>query len=93
MLTAAGRLGDRVEGLDVGADDYLGKPFEFAELVARLHALQRRHTVAQPARSSSAPASPSTPARREVTRDGRPVDAEPKELAVLEVLLAPTAAW
>ena len=60
MLTAAADVGARVEGLNLGADDYLTKPFAFAEVVARLHALQRRHAVAQKP-SSSAPACAWTP--------------------------------
>src|ERR1700681_3697234 len=48
MLTAAGSVGDRVEGLNLGADDYLSKPFAFDELVARLHALARRAPAAAP---------------------------------------------
>ena len=47
MLTAAADVRERVDGLNLGADDYLTKPFAFAEVVARLHALQRRHAVAQ----------------------------------------------
>ena len=86
MLTASGTVGDRVEGLNLGADDYLVKPFAFAELVARLRALGRR--------------SPATPpvvvkddlvfdrARRQVSRGGRPVSLNRKEMGVLEVLLA-----
>jgi DNA-binding response OmpR family regulator len=85
MLTAAGQVEDRVEGLNLGADDYLVKPFDFAELVARVRALARR--------------SPSTPpvltrgelivdrVRRSVTRAGRPVPLARKELGVLEVLV------
>ena len=86
MLTAAADVGDRVAGLSLGADDYLGKPFVFAELVARVRALARRSVAAVPPvleRSGLR----LDPARREVTRDGRPVALSPKEFAVLEVLL------
>ena len=86
MLTAAADVGDRVAGLSLGADDYLGKPFVFAELVARVRALARRSMTAVPPvleRSGLR----LDPARREVTRDGRPVALSPKEFAVLEVLL------
>ena len=86
MLTAASAVGDRVEGLNLGADDYLAKPFAFAELVARVHALARR--------------SPATPplvikadlvfdrARRRVSRGGRPISLTRKEMGILEVLLS-----
>ena len=86
MLTASGQVEDRVEGLNLGADDYLAKPFDFSELVARVRALGRR--------------SPSTPPvltrgdllvdriRRVVTRAGRPVPLARKELGVLEVLVS-----
>jgi DNA-binding response OmpR family regulator len=86
MLTAAALVADRVEGLNLGADDYLVKPFDFSELVARVRALARR--------------SPSTPpvlsrgdlvldrARRAVTRAGRAVPLARKELGVLEALVA-----
>lgn len=86
MLTAAADVADRVAGLSLGADDYLGKPFVFAELVARVRALGRRSMPAVPPvleRSGLR----LDPARREVTRDGRPVALSPKEFAVLEVLL------
>ncbi len=85
MLTAAAEVDDRVAGLRLGADDYLGKPFAFAELVARVRALSRR--------------SPSVPpvvtrqdlvvdlARHDVHRAGRPVLLTRKEFGVLEVLL------
>jgi DNA-binding response OmpR family regulator len=85
MLTAATAVEDRVDGLNLGADDYLPKPFAFAELVARLRSLGRR--------------SPSLPpvvtrhdlvfdrARRRVSRDGRPISLTRKELGVLEELL------
>jgi DNA-binding response OmpR family regulator len=86
MLTAAAAVDDRVDGLNLGADDYLTKPFAFAELVARVRSLARR--------------SPSTPpivfcgdlvidrVRRRVSRAGQPVALTRKEFGVLEVLLA-----
>jgi len=86
MLTAAGQVEDRVEGLNLGADDYLAKPFDFSELVARVRALARR--------------TPSTPpvltrgdlivdrVRRAVSRAGRPVHLARKELGVLEALVS-----
>jgi DNA-binding response OmpR family regulator len=85
MLTAATLVDERVHGLNLGADDYLTKPFAFEELVARIHALARR--------------SPSTPpvlrlgdlvvdrARRRVSRAGRPVSLTRKELGLLVALL------
>lgn len=87
MVTGAVDVRDRVAGLGLGADDYLPKPFDFAELLARVQALLRR----------SAPASPTVlrragleldPARLSVTRDGQQVRLAPKEFAVLRVLLA-----
>jgi DNA-binding response OmpR family regulator len=87
MLTAASTVKQRVEGLGLGADDYLPKPFEFAELVARVRALGRR----------SVPALPPTlehgdlmldPAHRVATRGGRRLDLSRKEFAVLECLLS-----
>jgi DNA-binding response OmpR family regulator len=87
MLTAAGTLEDRVRGLEIGADDYLPKPFHLAELVARVRALARR---------SRRPLPPTLQygdlvldsARRQVTRAGEPVALGSKEFTVLEVLLA-----
>jgi DNA-binding response OmpR family regulator len=86
MLTAAGTVKERVEGLGLGADDYLPKPFEFAELIARVRAVSRR------------PATPPTelhygdlsldPLRRVAFRGGRRLALTRKELAVLECLLA-----
>ncbi|REE95338.1 response regulator transcription factor [Thermomonospora umbrina] len=86
MLTAAGELGDRVEGLSIGADDYLAKPFAFAELVARVRALGRRAAAPLPPVLERGGVT-LDPARREVERDGRPVELTRKEFAVLEVLL------
>jgi DNA-binding response OmpR family regulator len=87
MLTAASTVRDAVDGLGLGADDYLPKPFDFAELVARIRALARR----------SAPALPPVleggdicldPGRRAAFRAGRRLDLSPKEFALLECLLA-----
>lgn len=87
MLTAASTIRDRVNGLELGADDYLPKPFDFTELVARVRALARR----------SMPPLPPTymrgdltldPARRVAYRAQRRLDLSPKEFAVLEHLLA-----
>jgi DNA-binding response OmpR family regulator len=87
MLTAAGTIAERVQGLTIGADDYLPKPFAYPELVARIRALGRR----------SQPAVPPVlvhgdlvldPARRVATRAGTRLALNPKELAVLEYLLA-----
>jgi DNA-binding response OmpR family regulator len=86
MLTAAGDVTDRVDGLSLGADDYLAKPFVFAELVARVRALARRSRPAVPpvlVRSGVR----LDPLRREVTRDGTAVPLTRKEFAVLEELL------
>jgi DNA-binding response OmpR family regulator len=86
MLTASATLEDRVQGLSIGADDYLPKPFHLAELVARVRALARR----------SRPALPPTlvhgdlrldSSHRLVTRGGQPLALSPKEFAVLELLL------
>jgi DNA-binding response OmpR family regulator len=87
MLTAASSVKERVDGLGLGADDYLPKPFDFSELVARVRALARR----------SAPATPPTlqaadvvldPSRRVAFRAGRRLELSPKEFSVLECLLA-----
>jgi DNA-binding response OmpR family regulator len=86
MLTAAGDISDRVEGLELGADDYLPKPFAFSELVARVRALGRRATTPLPPILEREGIS-LDPGRREVLRDGKPVALAPKEFAVLEVLM------
>ncbi len=86
MLTAARRSRDRVAGLDLGADDYLGKPFDFDELVARLRALARRAGPARPPllRRHDVELDPAT---RDVRRSGRRLELTNKEFGVLEVLL------
>jgi DNA-binding response OmpR family regulator len=86
MLTAAGALEDLIEGLSVGADDYLAKPFRFAELVARIHALARRSTPSRPPVLQHGDLE-LDPARRELTRAGAPIQLARKEFGVLEVLM------
>ncbi|MBC9711274.1 response regulator transcription factor [Streptomyces sp. TRM66268-LWL] len=86
MLTAAADIRDRVEGLTLGADDYLTKPFAFPELAARVLALGRRSRPAVPVVLRRAGLT-LDPARREVFRDGRYVPLSPKEFAVLAELL------
>lgn len=87
MLTASGALADKVEGLTLGADDYLAKPFEFSELVARMRALARRATPATPPVLTVADVV-LDPARRTVRRAAGPVELTRKEFGVLEVLLS-----
>ena len=87
MLTAAGTLEDMVEGLSMGADDYLPKPFRFAELVARIQALARRAAPSRPPVLSRGELE-LDPARRRLSRGGRDVELARKEFAVLEVLMA-----
>jgi DNA-binding response OmpR family regulator len=87
MLTAAGTIEDRVAGLGIGADDYLPKPFAFAELIARIRALGRRAHPAVPPLLTAGGIT-LDPARHTVIRDGRHLELGPKELAVLELLLA-----
>ncbi|RFU87033.1 DNA-binding response regulator [Streptomyces triticagri] len=86
MLTAAGRLGDKVAGLGLGADDYLAKPFDFPELVARLRALYRRSAPALAPVLRVADLTLDTH-RRQAVRAGREIRLTPKELAVLELLI------
>jgi DNA-binding response OmpR family regulator len=86
MLTAAGTLEDVVQGLSLGADDYLPKPFRFAELVARVHALARRSSPARPAVLRHGDLE-LDPARRTLTRGGEPIELARKEFAVLESLM------
>ncbi|MGI5525601.1 response regulator transcription factor [Micromonospora sp. CA-259024] len=86
LLTAAAGIRDRVEGLGLGADDYLTKPFAFAELVARVQALGRRSTPALPPVLAQDGLVLDV-GRHVATRDGRPLALSPKEFAVLHVLL------
>jgi len=86
MLTAAAAIRDRVEGLGLGADDYLPKPFDFAELVARVRALGRRSAPALPPLLEGGDIT-LDPNRRVAFRAGRRLDLSPKEFAVLECLL------
>ncbi|WP_354698049.1 Transcriptional regulatory protein CusR [Paraconexibacter sp. AEG42_29] len=87
MLTAADRLDDKVSGFELGADDYLTKPFELQELVVRLRALDRRRAQIRPPVREIADVR-LDPFRREVYRDGRYIALTPKQFAVLEVLIA-----
>jgi DNA-binding response OmpR family regulator len=86
MLTASASVADRVEGLGLGADDYLAKPFAFDELVARVRALGRRATPAAPPVLAIADLLLDQ-ARRSVTRAGRTLDLTRKEFGILEELI------
>jgi DNA-binding response OmpR family regulator len=88
MLTAASTVKERVDGLGLGADDYLTKPFDFAELVARVRALARRSAAPLPPVLEAGDVS-LDPSRRVAFRAGRRLDLSPKEFAVLECLLSP----
>jgi two-component system response regulator MprA len=100
MLTARDMVGDRVTGLDAGADDYLAKPFELDELLARIRALLRRSAMTAPAAGGSANAPGAGPgevlvfgdlrmdtASREVTRAGKPLELTRTEFMLLEMFL------
>jgi DNA-binding response OmpR family regulator len=86
MLTARDSVADRVSGLRTGADDYLTKPFAFAELLARIGALLRRAREARPAVLRVADLA-LDPATRRVTRGGSPITLTPTQYAILEVLM------
>ncbi|WP_106847876.1 response regulator transcription factor [Blastococcus sp. Marseille-P5729] len=86
MLTASGAVADRVEGLSLGADDYMAKPFAFAELIARVRALGRRSNPAAPPVLKAGDLELDS-ARRVVKRSGKEIDLTRKEFGVLEVLL------
>jgi DNA-binding response OmpR family regulator len=86
MLTASGAPADRVSGLSLGADDYLAKPFHFAELVLRVRALARRQPSARPV-ALRASGIELDLLRHTAFRDGRPLDLSVKEFGVLEALM------
>jgi two-component system copper resistance phosphate regulon response regulator CusR len=86
VLSARDQVGDRIEALNAGADDYLVKPFAFDELVARLHALARRPLQAQPVVLSHGPLAWDPLAQR-ASVDGQPLPLTPREFAVLGLLL------
>src|SRR5947209_20171455 len=86
MLTALDGVDDRVRGLEVGADDYLTKPFAFQELVARIKALARRRPALSPARHQMADLEVDL-GTRQVQRRGRPITLSAKEFALLELFV------
>jgi two-component system OmpR family response regulator len=86
MVTARESVTDRVRGLDIGADDYLAKPFSFPELLARVRALIRRGAVERPAVLTVGDLS-LNPARHQVTRGGAAIGLTPTEFALLEYLM------
>jgi two-component system OmpR family response regulator len=86
MLTARGAVGDRVRGLDAGADDYMPKPFSFAELLARLRALLRRDPGERPAVLRAGDLS-LNPATRTVSRGNTAIALSSREFSLLELLL------
>ena len=87
LLTALGGIDDRVEGLEAGADDYLGKPFAFSELMARLNALARRPPIAAEATTLQVGDLVLDLINRTVRRAGRQIELQPREFKLLEVLM------
>lgn len=87
MLTALGRIEDRVDGLESGADDYLIKPFAFSELAARIHAIGRRRSPEAAATRLSVAGIEMDLLRRETRRNNRPITLQPREFRLLEELL------
>ena len=87
VLSAKGELDDRVLGLEAGADDYMPKPFAFSELYARIHAITRRASVAQPETRLSAGDVTLDLLTRTCTREGRKIELQPREFTLLELLL------
>jgi len=87
FLTALGGVGDRVRGLEAGGDDYLVKPFAFAELLARVNALTRRPPLTDTPIVLRAGDLEMDLLRRTVMRDGKPVELQPREFQLLEFLM------
>ena len=87
LLTALGRIEDRVEGLDAGADDYLVKPFAFSELAARINALNRRPPISETLTRLEHGMLVIDLLKREVRHDGRLVTVQPREFRLLEELM------
>jgi two-component system OmpR family response regulator len=87
LLTALGRIEDRVEGLEAGADDYLVKPFAFTELVARINALMRRSPEMEPVTRINWGSISIDLLKREVFRASRPIPLQPREFRLLEELM------
>ena len=87
LLTALGRIEDRVEGLEAGADDYLVKPFAFSELAARINALARRRPLSEAVTAIAIGPLEMDLLKREVRRDGRRVALQPREFKLLEALM------
>ncbi len=87
ILTARDEVDSRVRGLELGADDYLSKPFDLAELMARVHALVRRAKLRHGDVSLSAGDLALDPLKRKVTRNGKRIDLSPREFALLEFLI------
>ncbi len=92
MLTAASTVRDRVEGLGLGADDYLPKPFDFSELVARIRAISRRPATSRPPVLECGDVS-LDPSRRVAFRAGRRLKLSPKEFALLDTCSPRPAGW
>ena len=87
ILTALGRIEDRVDGLDAGADDYLVKPFAFSELAARINALSRRKPLQPVVTRLEHSGITMDLLRRQVLRDGTPIPLQPREFRLLEELM------
>ncbi len=87
LLTALGRIEDRVEGLEAGADDYLVKPFAFSELAARINALARRRPLSEAVTAIAIGPLEMDLLKREVRRDGRRIALQPREFKLLEALM------
>src|SRR3569832_1867916 len=87
FLTAGNGVDDRVEGLEAGGDDYLVKPFAFSELLARIHALGRRPAAQEQKTALRVADLEMDLIQRRVTRQGQPIDLQPREFSLLEVLM------